>query len=88
MKGSLQRKVTDSQDHLVPLSSHAIQLLHNLRPITGDGILVFPSVRHSYRPMSENAIGYLLGSGFIDQSQKMTVTARATVEKKVFGQRS
>ena len=29
-----------------------------------------------------------LGSGLIDQSQKMTVAARATAEKKAFGQRS
>jgi hypothetical protein len=29
-----------------------------------------------------------LGSGLIDQSQKMTVAARATAEKKVFGHRS
>ena len=30
----------------------------------------------------------LLGSGLIDQSQKMTVAARATAEKKAFGHRS
>jgi hypothetical protein len=29
-----------------------------------------------------------LGSGLIDQSQKMTVAARATAEKKAFGHRS
>lgn len=29
-----------------------------------------------------------LGSGLIDQSQKMTVAARATTEKKAFGHRS
>ncbi len=32
--------------------------------------------------------GALLGSGLIDQSQKMTVAARATAEKKAFGHRS
>jgi 3-hydroxyacyl-CoA dehydrogenase/3a,7a,12a-trihydroxy-5b-cholest-24-enoyl-CoA hydratase len=31
---------------------------------------------------------HLLGSGLIDQSQKMTVAARATAEKKAFGHRS
>jgi hypothetical protein len=30
----------------------------------------------------------VLGSGLIDQSQKMTVAARATAEKKAFGHRS
>ena len=29
-----------------------------------------------------------LGSGLVDQSQKMTVAARATAEKKAVGQRS
>jgi hypothetical protein len=28
--------------------------------LTGKGDLVFPSLRHAHRPMSENAIGYLL----------------------------
>lgn len=31
---------------------------------------------------------WVLGSGLIDQSQKMTVAARATAEKKAFGHRS
>src|SRR3989344_3711814 len=31
---------------------------------------------------------HFLGSGLIDQSQKMTVAARATAEKKAFGHRS
>jgi hypothetical protein len=39
---------------------------------------------------SSEAIAVLaeLGSGLIDQSQKMTVAARATAEKKAFGHRS
>ena len=33
---------------------------------TGRGPLVFPSSRHAHRPMSENAIGYLLNrAGFV-----------------------
>jgi len=34
------------------------------------------------------AIQMRVGSGLIDQSQKMTVAARATAEKKAFGHRS
>lgn len=34
------------------------------------------------------AAGRKLGSGLIDQSQKMMVAARATAEKKAFGHRS
>lgn len=39
---------------------------------------------HTYREEARGA----LGSGFVDQSQKMTVAARATAEKKAVGQRS
>ena len=35
-------------------------VLKALWPLTGSGTLVFPSNRHGNRPMSENAIGYLL----------------------------
>jgi len=31
-----------------------------LWPLTGGGELLFPSNRHTHRPISENAIGYLL----------------------------
>ena len=34
------------------------------------------------------AVAFILGSGLTDQSQKMTVAARAMAEKKVVGQRS
>ncbi|PNU03525.1 tyrosine-type recombinase/integrase [Novosphingobium guangzhouense] len=60
MKGDLERKQEVGGDHLVPLTSQAIAVLRVLWPITGAGPLVFPSVRHNSRPMSENAIGYLL----------------------------
>ncbi len=31
-----------------------------MRPFTGRMPLIFPNARHAHRPMSENAIGYLL----------------------------
>jgi integrase len=46
--------------HLVPLSAQASALLHNLKPHTGHGRYVFPSVRTSKRPMSENTINAAL----------------------------
>ena len=46
--------------HLVPLSAQASALLHNLQPHTGHGRYVFPSVRTSKRPMSENTINAAL----------------------------
>ncbi len=57
MKGTLHRKANDGADHLVPLSSHSVDAPEPLRIISGDGPLAFPSLRHSHKPMSENAIG-------------------------------
>ena len=60
MKGDLDRKDEVGGDHLVPLAPQAIAVLKALWPLTATGPLVFPSNRHPHRPMSENAIGYLL----------------------------
>jgi len=60
MKGDLDRKEEVDGDHLVPLTPQAVAVLKALWPLTGDGPLLFPSNRHTHRPMSENAIGYLL----------------------------
>ena len=48
------------REHLVPLAGHAVQVLRAAQGLTGRGPLVFPNARHAHRPMSENAIGYLL----------------------------
>ncbi|ARR53419.1 integrase [Rhizorhabdus wittichii DC-6] len=60
MKGDLDRKEEMNGDHLVPLAPEAVAVLKAIWPLTGGGPLVFPSNRHAHRPMSENAIGYLL----------------------------
>ena len=60
MKGDLDRKEEAGGDHLVPITPQALRVLKVLWPLTGSGDLVFPSNRHTHRPMSENAIGYLL----------------------------
>lgn len=60
MKGDYDRKHEESGDHLVPLSQQAIAVLRALWPLTGACPLVFPNNRYPHRPMSENAIGYLL----------------------------
>jgi len=48
---------TDTQ-HIVPLSSQAVEILRELQPFTGHGCFVFPSARNPRgdRPMSDNAI--------------------------------
>ena len=60
MKGDLERKSELAGDHLVPLPPQALAVLKALWPLTGRGTLIFPSNRHANRPMSENALGYLL----------------------------
>ena len=42
--------------HIVPLSSQAIEILNEIKPVTGKGIYVFPSQRTAKRPMSDNAV--------------------------------
>lgn len=42
--------------HLVPLSRQSLAILRELQPLTGKGRYLFPSVRTTRRPMSENTI--------------------------------
>jgi integrase len=65
MKGDKKRKDDAEIGHWVPLTQQCIDVLTALHPLTGSGPILFPSARHSQRPMSENAIGYLLNrSGY------------------------
>ncbi|GAB6144198.1 tyrosine-type recombinase/integrase [Desulfocicer niacini] len=49
-------KMKKNRTHLIPLSSQAIQILEEIQPLTGDLKYVFPSVRSTGRPMSENTV--------------------------------
>lgn len=42
--------------HIVPLARQAVEILGELRPLTGRGRFVFPGARSSQRPMSDNAV--------------------------------
>jgi integrase len=46
--------------HKVPLPPQAIAILKQLRAITGHGPLVFPSVRSTLRPISDNTLNAAL----------------------------
>jgi integrase len=48
------------EEHLVPLSRQAVDVLRNLEPITGGGRYVFPSLRGGHRPLSSNTINVSL----------------------------
>lgn len=60
MKGDLDRKEEIGGDHLVPLVPQSVAIIRAVKMISWRGDLVFPSIRHIHKPMSENAIGYLL----------------------------
>ncbi len=49
------------REHLVPLPRQALALLENLKLRSRGSIYVFPNDRRLDRPMSENAVLYLLG---------------------------
>lgn len=51
-------KMRDS--HYVPLSRQAVVILREIRPITGSGRLVFPSLRTTTRPISEGTLNAAL----------------------------
>jgi integrase len=58
-------KMKMGQDHIVPLARQAVELLRDLRAMTGHGKFVFPSVRTGARCMSENTINAALrGMGY------------------------
>lgn len=59
MKLSLDRKDEEQFDHIVPLAPAAVDVLRAARQLSGRGKLVFPGQRHTHKPLSENAIGYL-----------------------------
>lgn len=46
----------NSRPHIVPLAPQALAVLEDLKPLTGHGIYVFPSLLTGERPMSDNTI--------------------------------
>lgn len=42
--------------HIVPLSKQAIEILLELKPLTGNGRYVFPGARSIKKPMSDNTL--------------------------------
>ncbi len=55
MKRTVHGK-TNGRPHLVPLASQAVEALRELKPLTGHGRYVFPSLLTGERPMSENTV--------------------------------
>jgi len=53
-------KMKMESPHIVPLSRQALAVLSEIKPLTGGGRYVFPSVRSRQRPMSENTVNAAL----------------------------
>jgi integrase len=83
-------KMKMKRDHLVPLSTQAVEILRSVQPITGHGRYVFPSLRTGERPMSENTVNAALrGMGFaqeVHSAHGFRAMAR-TIMDEVLGER-
>jgi integrase len=55
-------KMKMKNDHIVPLSTQAVDILRSVQPMTGHGKYVFPSIRTGERCMSENTVNAALRS--------------------------
>ncbi|MHB8092774.1 MAG: tyrosine-type recombinase/integrase [Syntrophales bacterium] len=64
-------KMKMKQAHIVPLSRQAVAILQEINPVTGNGKYVFPSIRSTARPMSENTVNVTLRTLGYD-NEKMT----------------
>jgi integrase len=53
-------KMKAREQHIVPLCRQAVAIMQELHPLTGEGRYLFPSVRTSARPMSENTVNAAL----------------------------
>lgn len=53
-------KMKMASTHIVPLSKQAMAIVEALKPVTGSGKYLFPSIRTATRPMSENTINAAL----------------------------
>lgn len=55
-------KMKMGEDHIVPLSVQAVEILRSVQPMSGHGKYVFPSIRTGERCMSDNTINAALRS--------------------------
>jgi integrase len=79
--------VTKTQtEHLVPLARQAVTILQKLHETTGSRHFVFPCVRSSEKPLSENALGNALkkiGFGNEQNVHGFRATARTLLDEEL-----
>ena len=66
------------KEHTVPLATQSVALLEELKPVTGGGRLVFPSLRSKDRPLSENTLNAALRNLGYDGSTHVAHGFRVT----------
>jgi len=74
-----QKIARAGESHIVPLSNQALAVLNEIHPLTGEGSLVFPSVRiapnskgSSAKPLSENTLNAALRNMGFDKNTMTT----------------
>ena len=65
-------KMKSRRMHTVPLCRQALQILEELKPMTGGGRFCFPGIRMNDRPMSENTINAALRRLGYDTKKEQT----------------
>ena len=71
-------KMKMNKDHLVPLSTQALEILQSLKPLTGSGKYVFPCHRSPLNCMSENTVNASLRRMGFDKTEITAHGFRAT----------
>jgi integrase len=77
MKRRIHQKI-NGRPHLVPLVPQALAALEELRPLTGHGRYVFPSLLTGERPMSDNTVNVALRRMGISKEEMTAHGFRAT----------
>ena len=77
MKRRKHQKI-NGRPHQVPLAPQALAYLAELRPLTGQGRYVFPSLRTGERPMSDNTVNAALRRMGFSQDEMSAHGFRAT----------
>jgi integrase len=76
-----------SNDHIVPLSSQAVGILKQLRSITGDRKIVFPSIKGEGRSISENTLNSALNAigydGTMHRAHGFRASARTMLDEQL-----
>ena len=76
-----------SNDHIVPLCTQAVVTLTQLRAVTGDSKIVFPSLKGGGRPISENTLNAALNSigydGTMHRAHGFRASARTMLDEQL-----